>query len=261
MQYSNWAEVARLVLVSAALCAATAGLAGCGDQGGQSEGTNVAQQDLAGSLSISGTISDAAGNPQAGVTVRLGGGSQATATTTVSGTYAFNNLGAGSYAVQVSRAGCTFMPDAVNVNGMTASTVVNFDGSGTNCGGPAQNTGAKSGAFSISGRVANAAGNPVSGVRLTLNGAAQGLRTTTATGTYSFQVNAGSYSVQPSGPCTLTPNVANLGNVNANRAQNFVAGTGCVATPSGGAGGGSSGGAGGGSSITPGGGGAPGNAG
>ena len=90
----------------------------------------------------------------------------------------------------------------------------------------------------------------MSGVKVNLNGATQGVRTTTATGTYSFSVNPGSYSVQPSGPCSFTPTVVNLNNLNTSRTQNFVAGPGCVATPgtgggSGGTGAGGSGGTGG----------------
>ena len=238
MKTSYRVALARVVLLATA-SGMIGGLAACGSAS-EGEDTSVTALSLAGPLAISGTIVDARGNGLPGVTVRLAGAGQATVVTSATGTYAFNNIGAASYSVQATLNGCTFAPNVVNLNGLIASTVVNFDGSGPSCGGAAQNSGATSGAFTISGRVANAAGNPVRGVRVALNGAAQGVRTTADTGTFSFQVNSGSYSLQPSGSCTLTPNVVNLSGVTGNRVQNFVAGAGCTAVVggSGGAGGG-----------------------
>ena len=220
---------ARLAIICGTMLMGSMGLVGCREAPDE-DGTTTVVGAITGTLSITGTIVDASGNPRPGVTVRLAGSSQATATTGATGTYAFNGLGPAGYAVQPALAGCTFAPTVININ-LTASTVANFDGSGPACGGAPQNSGATTGSLTISGRVANAAGNPVSGVKLNLNGATQGVRTTTATGLYSFSVNPGSYSVQPSGPCTFTPTVVNLNNLNANRTQNFVAGAGCVATP------------------------------
>jgi len=205
------------------------GLVGC-REAPEDDGTTTLVGAITGTLSITGTIVDASGNPRSGVIVHLAGSSQATATTGATGTYAFNGIGPAGYSVQPSLSGCTFAPTVVNVN-LTASTVINFDGSGPACGGAPQNSGATTGSLTISGRVTNAAGNSVSGVKVNLNGATQGVRTTTASGTYSFSVNPGSYSVQPSGPCTFTPTVVNLNNLNTSRTQNFVAGPGCAATP------------------------------
>jgi hypothetical protein len=220
---------ARLAILCGTMLLGSMGLAGCREAPDE-DGTTTVIGAITGTLSITGTIVDASGNPRSGVTVRLAGSSQATATTSATGAYAFNGIGPAGYSVQPTLAGCTFAPTVVNVN-LTASTVVNFDGSGPACGGAPQNSGATTGSLTISGRVTNAAGNPVSGVKVNLNGAIQGVRTTTATGSYSFSVNPGSYSVQPSGPCTFTPTVVNLNNVNTSRTQNFVAGAGCVATP------------------------------
>jgi len=205
------------------------GLVGC-QEAPDDNGTTTVVGAITGTLSSTGTIVDAAGHPRSGVVVHLAGSSQATATTGANGTYAFNGIGPAGYSVQPSLSGCTFAPTVVNVN-LTASTVINFDGSGPACGGAPQNSGATTGSLTISGRVTNAAGNPVSGVKVNLNGTTQGVRTTTATGSYSFSVNPGSYSVQPSGPCTFTPTVVNLNNLNASRTQNFIAGPGCAASP------------------------------
>ena len=218
----------RLVVFGAALWMTAAGITGCRSQ---DDGSTRTVQPIAGSLSITGTIFNASGNLLPGVTVRLAGAGQATATTGASGTFAFNGIGAGSYSVQPSLSGCTFVPSVVNLNNMNTSQVVTFDGSGPSCGGPAQNSGATAGPFTISGRVANSVGNPVPGVKIFLNGSTQGVRTTTVLGTYSFRVIAGSYSVQPSGPCSFVPGVVNMNNLTASRVQNFVAGTGCAAVP------------------------------
>jgi para-nitrobenzyl esterase len=215
------------LLVGSALCLA------CGGSGrgmvDEKDRIGTTSEAL-GSLSVSGTITDANGNPLAGVTIQLSGSSQATATTDASGTYAFTGLSAGSYSVQPSLSGCSFTPSVANLNNLTASATADFSGQGASCGGTAANSGATAGSLTISGVVANAAGLPVPGVKVSLNGGTQAWRTTTANGLYSFQVNSGSYSLQPSGPCAITPSVANLNNVSTSQTQNFVAGSACVAT-------------------------------
>jgi hypothetical protein len=228
MKLRHQSTVMRVAAVSAALFMATLFSAGC--SGVSDEPMASTSEAVAGSISISGAIFDAKGNPLSGVTVHLGGGAQSTVTTGASGTYAFNGLAAGSYSVQPSLSGCSFVPSAVNLNGLTASTVVNFDGSGSACGGESQNSGATSGALTISGRVIDAAGNPVRGIRILLNGNTQAVRTTTSTGTYAFQVNPGSYSLTPTGSCAFTPDVVNLNSLSASRSQDFRAGAGCAGT-------------------------------
>jgi hypothetical protein len=123
---------------------------------------------------------------------------------------------------------------------------------GAGCGPTAQDDGlasvqrAVTGNIVISGKVADASGNGLGGVTVTLAGAASTSQQTGAAGTYSFGgLAAGSYSVRPTKTsCAFTPDVVNLNNLNANKTQNFVgSGSGCAVGGGGGAGG--SGGAGG----------------
>ena len=162
--------------------------------------------------------------------VNLDGTSQAVQTTTSSGTYSFGGLHAGSYSVRPTLNGCSFLPDVVNLNNLTASAVQNFAGSGSACGGnPAVNTGATSGTFVISGTVRDSGNHPLVGVMLTLGGSTQALRFSDIAGSYAFHVNKGTYSLAASGACTLTPANVNFNNLAANQVQNFTATTtGCV---------------------------------
>jgi hypothetical protein len=210
-----------------AISAIGGALAACSGTGPGEESLGTTQQAVTASIAITGTIVGAQGAPVAGVVVHLNGREQATARTDSTGAYAFNGLVTGSYSVQPTFAGCTFDPTVVNLGNVTANTTVDFAGSGSSCGGAATNAGAMVGAFTLSGTVVDTAHRPVAGVLVTLAGGTQGVRTTTANGAYSFQVNAGSYSVMPSHVCTsFTPTVANLNNLNANRTANFT-GIGC----------------------------------
>jgi hypothetical protein len=196
----------------------------------------------AGTITISGTVADAQ-NPQAGIVITLSGSAQGQITTDFSGTYTFTVKPGGSYSLTATGAAnffeppfqscLTLTPSVVNLNDLTASTTVNFVGAGnnivTNCA-PAASTGATSGSLTLGGTVTSG-GEPVPGVRVTLNGSTQGFRTTDETGSYSFAVNDGSYSVSASGACaSITPGVVNLNNVTKNETQNFR-GTGCPPAP------------------------------
>jgi hypothetical protein len=206
-------------------------LAACSGTGPGEESLGTTEQAATVSIAITGTITGAQGAPVAGVVVHLNGREQATATTDSTGAYAFNGLVAGSYSVQPMFAGCTFDPTVENLGNVAANTTVDFAGSGSSCGGAPANAGAQVGAFTLSGTVVDTAHRPVSGVLVTLAGTTQGVRTTTASGTYSFQVNAGSYSVMPSGVCTsFAPTVANLNHLSANETANFT-GIGCPVPP------------------------------
>ena len=124
-------------------------------------------------------------------------------------------------------------PSIVNLNNLTASTNIAFTGSGTdpilNCS-PAAATGAATGTLTIQGKVTSG-GQPVAGARVLLNGSTQGYRTTDETGVYSFAVNPGSYSVNPSGTCAaFSPSVTNLNNLKANATASFQ-GTSCPPAP------------------------------
>src|SRR5579871_2284479 len=116
---------ASLAILCGTLMAGSMGLVGC-REAPDDDGTTVVIGAITGTLSITGTIVDASGAPRAGVTVRLAGSSQATATTDATGAYAFNGLGRAGYAVQPALAGCTFSPTVVNIN-LTANTVADFD--------------------------------------------------------------------------------------------------------------------------------------
>ena len=196
MKFRHQSGHARFALIGAALMVVCAILAGCSSAGSRDDiGSNA--QAATGSLSLSGSILDAVGNPLAGVTMHLNGSSQATATSSSAGTFSFTGLGSGSYSVNPQLSGCNFDPTVVNLNNLTANATVFFDAFGPSCGGDSQNHGARSGSLTISGTVRDGAGNPVPGVQIRLNGNAQGLRTTTVAGTYSFQVDH-DFTVPPS---------------------------------------------------------------
>jgi CxxC motif-containing protein (DUF1111 family) len=86
----------------------------------------------------------------------------------------------------------------------------------------------------ISGTITDSIGRPLTGVTVTLNGAAQATATTGLTGTYSFPINVGgtraSFSVQPTkGGCTFNPSVANLNSITGSTTANFTGtGTTCI---------------------------------
>ncbi len=194
-------------------------------------------------IQISGTVTDGSGNPISGaqVQLQLAGSNHGTATTDIDGHYVFPNLAPGSYSVLApSVAGCTFIPNVVNLNGLTTSSVDNFagSGSGTACGGPPVSTPiVAKGNLTIDGTVTNSGGLGVQGVAVTLSGSLFGtspaVTHTDASGGYSFTgLGSGSYTLQPSqldpgqtNGCTVTPGVANLNNLTSpgTVTQNFTA--------------------------------------
>jgi hypothetical protein len=196
-----------------------------------------------GTITISGTVNDPLTGPQAGITITLSGSAQAQIVTNFGGSFSFNVKPGGSYSLTAAGSdnffqppfhSClTVTPSIVNLNNLTASTNISFVGSGTdpilNCS-PAAATGAASGTLTIQGTVTSG-GQPVAGARVMLNGSTQGYRTTDETGAYSFAVNPGSYSVNPTGTCgSYSPSVTNLNNLKANAAANFM-GTSCPPAP------------------------------
>ena len=147
------------------------------------------------------------------------------------GNYSFSGLFAGSYSVRPTKQNCSFVPDVVNMNNLTASRVQNFSGFGPGCGGtPSVNTGATVGPLTISGLVRDSSNRPVVNARIDLGGATQAIRFSDFTGGYTFRVNPGTYSLTASGACSVTPTNVNINNMTANRVQNFTAGAGCVVT-------------------------------
>jgi hypothetical protein len=226
----------------AILSVAAATVLGCGSHTDEATATTTEALGAdAGLLTISGVVADSQ-FPQAGITITLSGSSQAQVVTDFSGTYSFA-VKPGSYTLTARgtpnffeppfQSCLVITPDVVNLNHLTASTTVNFLGTGnnvvTNCA-PAEVMGATSGSLTVSGKVSSL-GAPVPGVLVSLSGGAQGSRITDETGGYSFSVNAGSYSLKLSGPCaSFTPDVANLNGIKASATQNFQ-GTSCPPAP------------------------------
>ncbi|HEX3905581.1 MAG TPA: carboxypeptidase-like regulatory domain-containing protein [Polyangia bacterium] len=185
------------------------------------------------SITISGQITDASGLGLVNVTVALNGSSQSSKKTDAQGNYAFTGLNPGSYSLQPALGGCSFLPDVVNLNNLTASTVQGFAGSGATCGGTVNvNVGAMNGPFTISGQLTDASGKRIVGGRINLGGTTSAIRFSDYTGRYTFHVAAGSYNLtaSASGTCTLAPANAALNGLNGNRTQDFMAaGADCVA--------------------------------
>ncbi len=223
---------------------ALVGVAACGGRMDESTGTTAqALTADAGTITISGNVSDAL-FPQAGITITLSGSAQSQVVTDFSGNYSFSVTPGGSYSLTAKgdpnfftppfQSCLVVTPSNVNLNNLTASTVVNFTGSGsdpiTNCA-PAEIMGATTGSLAIKG-VVTSGGAPVPGVLVSLNGSAQGFRVTDETGAYSFAANPGSYQVQASGAtcASYTPGVVNLNNIKATQTQNFQ-GTSCPPAP------------------------------
>jgi hypothetical protein len=204
-------------------------LVGCGVLAAP-EHLSTTTEALGGSITISGQVFDANGLFLSGVTVTLAGSADATQTSDANGKYAFSGLSNGSYSVRPTLNGCSFMPDVVNLNNLTASITENLNGSGTSCGGsPTVNAGAMTGAFAISGHLRDGSGDAILGGKVTLSGGAQGIRFSDFTGAYSFNINSGSYSLTVSSACSFNPSNANLNNVTANKTQDFTASSaGCI---------------------------------
>jgi hypothetical protein len=208
--------------------AALVTLAACGGRIG--EYWSSSSEALSAIITVSGVVTDANGLPLSGVTVVLAGSFNALQVTTTTGTYAFTGLNAGSYSVRPTLNGCNFTPDVVNLNNLSSNAVQNFAGSGPTCGGtPTVNSGATSGSLTITGHLRDPSGNPIVGAEVTLGGSAQALRFSDLTGAYSFSVDAGSYSMNATASCPLSPANVNLNNVHASVVQDFVgASNGCV---------------------------------
>ena len=185
---------------------------------------NVALSGSA-NVSISGTVTSVQG-PLAGVTMTLTGAASATTTTDASGNYIFTGLTNGNYTVTPGKAGCSFTPanNSLNLSGGNV-TSINFTGVMR---------------YSISGTTTSAQG-PMSGVTMTLAGAASATTATDVSGNYTFNglIN-GSYTVTPvKAGYTFTPASSSVSINGANiAAGNFSAAvTAFTVTPSAGSGG------------------------
>jgi hypothetical protein len=219
-------------------------LAACGTEAPEEVGSfsEALTGGDAGTVTISGTVADAM-YAQAGITITLSGSAQAQTVTNYTGAYSFTVKSGGSYSLTAAgtpnfyqppfQSCLTLTPSIVNLNNLTTDAVQNFVGSGTsaffNCA-PAEVMGATSGPLTIGGTVTSR-GQPVPGMRVALNGSAQGTRVTDESGAYSFSVRPGSYSLGISGVCSsFAPSVVNLNNVKTNETQYFTA-TNCPPAP------------------------------
>jgi hypothetical protein len=220
-----------------AFAAAATILVGCGVFVGDE--AEQARAALSGTITISGTIEDAIGLGLPGVEVHLLGPPDhgpvdhvhgdphvrlAVAQSGVDGSYSFGGLQAGSYIVRPDLDGCAFEPKTADLDHVSADTTQDFSGSGSSCGGTRQvGFGATSGAFTLRGHVRDAAGDAVVGAQITLSGAAQAARFSDFTGAYTFHVDAGSYSLDASGACAISPADVAFDSLGADQVQDFTA--------------------------------------
>ncbi len=156
---------------------------------------NVTGQDFVGTpsaptYSISGTVRTAAGSPISSVTMTLTGAASRTTTTDINGNYSFSSLVNGQYTITPARTGYTFAPSSITV----IVSGVNISGQDF-IGTPPAQTYSLSGTVILNGRKPM----PLSGVTMTLSGAASKTTLTDANGNYLFTgLSDGSYTITPS---------------------------------------------------------------
>ena len=141
---------------------------------------------VAATYSLSGRVTDPSAAPLVGVNVRLSGSVELDTTTDAAGNYAFTNLPhGGSFTLTPSENGYTFQPPARAVGNLQGDqTGLDFTGTRVN--------------YRISGKVKDASGAGLAGVKLTAAGATSSVEFTDAAGNYTFSVPAGgSYVVTP----------------------------------------------------------------
>ena len=111
------------------------GQLGC-TSGANAPETMVRASALTAAITISGTVA-APGGPIQGARVSVTGADQEAALSNASGAYSLPGLASGSYQLSIAAIpNCTFTPQTVNLNSVTANVVRNFVGSGTGCAGP-----------------------------------------------------------------------------------------------------------------------------
>ncbi|HEX7313869.1 MAG TPA: carboxypeptidase regulatory-like domain-containing protein [Pyrinomonadaceae bacterium] len=145
--------------------------------------------DFVGTLNtytLSGRVTNVSTASLFGVNVHLSGSVSADTTTDAAGNYTFTNLPhGGSFTLTPSENGYIFEPPGRTVSNLQGDqTGLDFTGRLIN--------------YVISGRVTNASGAGLAGVKLTAAGATSSVEFTDATGNYTFSVPAsGSYVVTP----------------------------------------------------------------
>ncbi|NMC00233.1 MAG: hypothetical protein GYA35_08140 [Thermoanaerobaculaceae bacterium] len=137
--------------------------------------------------------------PVAGVTIKVvksGGGFSTTVDTNSQGTYTVSGLAGGTYTVTPSKSGCTFSPTSTTVTISTSNkTGINFT---ANCSGGTTY-------YTVSGKVRDNNYKGISGINVTLSGAASKSTVSDANGNYSFSnLQSGSYTVTVSSDACWT---------------------------------------------------------
>ena len=162
-------------------------------------------------FTVSGSISPAA--DATGTTLSLSGTASASTTPNASGSYSFNGLANGSYAVTPSNTAYTFSPTS------QAVTVSNANVTGVNF-----NATSASPTYTISGTIGPASVG--SGATVSLSGTAVSSTIANSSGSYSFTgLSSGSYTVTPSSQtATFSPTSQQVTVSNANvTGVNFTA--------------------------------------
>ena len=136
---------------------------------------------------VKGTVSSE-GKPLAGVIVALSGSAIGTGITNSAGEYSFQLNTDGSYVLTPAKAHYTFDPVTRSIGELSANMQLDFT--------------ATLKKHSISGRVLNNGGEPVSSVVMTLSGSASGTTTTATDGSYSFA------AIDDGANCTVTASKA-----------------------------------------------------
>jgi hypothetical protein len=133
-------------------------------------------------------IVNSEGKPLAGVTVALSGSSIGTVITSSAGEYSFQLNTDGSYVLTPTKAHYKFDPVTRSISELSTDMQLDFT--------------ATLNKHSISGRVLNNGGDPVSGVVMTLSGSVSATTTTASDGSYSFS------NIDGGANCTVTASKA-----------------------------------------------------
>jgi hypothetical protein len=121
---------------------------------------DIARQQgaLTGTITVSGRVSNGSGVGIAGARVALNGTSQAVQSTNAGGNFTFTQLAAGAYSLQPTLAGCSFLPQVVNLGNVAADTTQDFTAFGATCSAGGAGGSAGTGGASGVGGAAGAAG-------------------------------------------------------------------------------------------------------
>ena len=163
-------------------------------------------------ISIRGKVSDANGNPLAGVTIDLTGSQSISTTTDASGSFQILNLPmSGTYTVSVSKTHYTFTTSTRSFDHPTQNVTADFSGSLNR--------------HSISGRITRVNGDGIGGLTVQLGQTPATSVVTDANGYYSFTALAAgqNYAVAPSSSAfVFTPANKALDDLAADVTGNFV---------------------------------------